>query len=441
MTIIDEAMLIMVSVTDNNNKFYHVTLDENGTVVKRWGRVGAEGTSSSESTGKNGFDRVIAAKTKKGYQKTEVVSASVETRKVDDLSRIAKTALRSKSATTTSIALDTLIDNLVRMNNHDILESSGGMIKVDTSGLITTPLGLISSRSITEATGILHELQQTNRGTRAFTQELEHYLRLIPQNIGRNRNWQDKFLAEATDYVEQENFLKQLNDSLTLHEDRKKLELATKQDASETDESALYEKLFRLRINVLEDQKKFKEVNNFFEVSKAKYQSGASRFRLKQVFVLEDSVDTAKKVQETVKKLGNVRTLWHGTRANNALSILRKGLIIPPINGSGIQIQGRLFGSGTYASDDAKKSINYSGGGVWDRGPKTNHCYMFLTDIAMGREHIARSGVNYSNDHIQRGGKYDSIFAEGGKAGVMNNEMIVWNPNQINLRYLCEFGV
>ena len=34
---------------------------------------------------------------------------------------------------------------------------------------------------------------------------------------------------------------------------------------------------------------------------------------------------------------------------------------------------------------------------------------------------------------------FDSLFVRGGHCGVRNNEMVVWNTEQIRLTHLCEF--
>ena len=39
-----------------------------------------------------------------------------------------------------------------------------------------------------------------------------------------------------------------------------------------------------------------------------------------------------------------------------------------------------------------------------------------------------------------REGNYNSIFVHGGTAGVLNNEMIVWNTDQVKLKALVIFG-
>ena len=117
------------------------------------------------------------------------------------------------------------------------------------------------------------------------------------------------------------------------------------------------------------------------------------------------------------------------TKKHNIISIMKKGLIIPPATAS--YCTGRMFSNGLYFSDQSTKSLNYSYG-YWDSNRDSN-CYMFLADVLMGKEYVPyRSCSTFPNG-------YDSIFAKAGKSGVINNEMVVPNTNQANLKYLIEF--
>ena len=448
MSIVKEAMLIMVSSAANNNKFYHVTLDENDVVTKRWGRVGVHGTVSTENTGEKGFDRIVAQKEKKGYTATDVIVVDEEEPVHSDnteLSKIAKTALVGKNAVKNAV-LDELVDTLVRLNNHDILETSGGMIKVNQSGLITTPLGLIKPASIASAKNILGEMEHTPVASSSFPTLLESYLRLIPQKVGYRRGWEKDFFNRDNTFASQMDFLKQLADSLALQEDRKRVaEESASSGPIETDEAiaAKYEKLFKLKIGLLEDEQEFGRIKKLYEFGKSGHHS-SSYLNLKRVYTIQDE-EGEQEYAEAKKRLGNEKQLWHGTRANNILSILRKRLFVPPVTGSGIQIQGRLYGTGVYTApadknNGASKSLNYAAGGVWDRGPRDNRCFMFLANGVLGREFHPNTYGLY-DDKVQRSGNYDSIYAHARKTGLMNDEVIIWNTNQISLRYLCEFGV
>lgn len=435
MSVIKESMLILVSAAANSNKFYHVTLAEDGTVTKRYGRVGAAGVTNRDRSGLSGYQAIINQKIRKGYKETAVVSDYAPNQNFGDISNMAKVGLLGKEQKNS--VLESLVETLVRLNNHDIFEASGGLIKVNNDGIITTPLGLIDKTSIADAQRVLGRLELTSSGRPEFITMLEEYLRLIPQKVGSKRGWHENFFNNENTFLKQRELLKQLGESLALRESRITASQNDK-DKSDDDKTAEYEKLFQLKINVLEDKAEFARIKRLYESQKSGYHA-SSKLSLKRVFVLEDlqgrdSYETAK------ANLGNERDLWHGTRAGNVLSILRKKLICPPISGTTIKIQGRLFGSGVYLGP-ASKSLNYSYGGVWDSGPRDNTCFMFLTNTVLGHEYHPQGRNGHSDDRIQRSGKYDSIHARAKDTGLMNDEYIVWKTEQISMRYLCEFGL
>ena len=160
--------------------------------------------------------------------------------------------------------------------------------------------------------------------------------------------------------------------------------------------------------------------------------------RLDEVYeiVPTDKAETAR-WQELADRHGNVRRLWHGTADPNLVSILHRGLVVPPARGSGgFHITGRMFGDGVYLSDQSSKALNYATG-FW-RGAGSVRPSMLLADVVMGHELRPRSRTGIASK--MRTGRYQSISVRGGTCGVLNNEMIVQNPDQIALRYLCVFA-
>jgi poly [ADP-ribose] polymerase len=436
MTTPKEQMLIKVSAQENNNKFYHVSLDENGVVTKRWGRVGAAGASSTESSGELGYERTIREKTKRGYKPTAIVG-NVAKPQNEQLSTVAKKVLAGVQG---DPVIDSLIEKLVAINRHEIMESSGGMIKVNTDGVITTPLGLIGNESIKEAKKVLDQIKKERKKSQAnIVPLLEDYLRLVPQKVPRQRGWQETFFEEDKALQYQFDFLKQLKDSVSWYDDQKKAVSAQEPEDSIEEK---YAKLFKFKIGTLSNSsQEFARIEKMYSSTKHSAHS-ASNLKLKRVFTLtdEEGDETYSKVLQSI---GNERQLWHGTRAFNVLSILRKGLFVPPLTGRDIPIAGRMFGDGVYFSTESTKSLNYSHG-YWTAGGRENNCFMFLADVAMGREfkpsyfnHESLEKAHYGKDRF--GKPFNSIHIRPNTCGVRNNEIIVWNTDAIRLRYICEF--
>lgn len=423
-----EVMLIQVNSTANNNKFYHVTL-ANGVITKRWGRVDTAGSSSTEYGNEASFDRIVKGKIRRGYKETGVVGTITKpaTTGGTNLLEVAKKVLATSE---TDAALNTLVEKLVQANRHQILESSDGLIKVDTSGHITTPLGVVSLESIEEARTIL---QKINNPQNAPVSLVENYLQLIPQRVPHSRGWGPTFFANPeTSIDKQQVLLSQLEDSVKWYETEQKTLKEAAKEKTDEDIATKYANLFEYKISVLTDDAKFKEINALYQKT-LKRGHQAANLKLQKVYVLESPVADAR-YTDLASRLGNERVFWHGTNPANVLSILRQGLVMPKSN------YFSMFGPGIYLSDTSTKSLNYSNG-YWGGGYSRN-CFMFLTDTIMGntfKPTTVQQQKDLSARRINLKG-YDSINVPAGKCGVVNHEAIVLSPGQVRLRYLCEFN-
>lgn len=151
-----------------------------------------------------------------------------------------------------------------------------------------------------------------------------------------------------------------------------------------------------------------------------------------------------KDLQAAEKKIftnANVAMLFHGTRSVNVTGILRTGLKLPR-QLVGVAITGAMFGPGVYWADDWKKSDGYTSreGTYWARGGgdvKGRGAFMFIADVALGNPHVANSWSGYT----KAPSGYHSVAGIAGRSGVQNNEWIVYDASQNNLRYLVEYEV
>lgn len=435
MAVKDSAMLIFTDAKENNNKFYELILNDDDSVVARWGRVGAEGQTKTYYGGQYEFNDIIRKKTSKGYVRTKTVSVNVTSGASQDKMALAEAAKRDMvkveaSQDKKASVLIKLVERLAEMNRHQIMSASNGNIKIDDTGLITTPLGLVTASTIDDARQLLEKIEKFT-STRAYTsakyiESLENYLRLIPQKVPTRRGWYETFFTDFSSLTAQNSLLDQLEGSLDLYKSKEE-EIRKKMSEAKGGE----EKVFGTQLSLVEDEDVIKRINRFYLENKND-RHVSSHLKLKNVFELQND-DMKSRFESVSKKIGNVKSLWHGTRAFNVLSILKNGLIIPKSGGS-YHITGRMFGNGVYFSDQSTKSLNYSYG-YWDGGSKDDNCFMFVAEVAMGKEYVPSSP---GNAFPMKG--YDSTFAKANRSGVLNNEMIVYDINQVHLRYLCEFS-
>ena len=136
--------------------------------------------------------------------------------------------------------------------------------------------------------------------------------------------------------------------------------------------------------------------------------------------------------------------LWHGSRNENWWYIGQQGLKLKPATAV---ITGKMFGHGTYFADKAQKSIGYTSlhGSYFARG-SSRTALLGLYEVHNGHEwDVFGGGKHHTSEHSQlthskvSSKGYDSVFAKGGY-DLRNNEFIVYDENQSNIKDLVEIG-
>jgi len=420
-------MYVLTDANANNNKFWEISRDEAGRVSTRNGRVGSAGQHRVLGTGDTIFNAKIREKERKGYKRIEVVGQPSGPGGIDKAELIGAAEAQIGRG---DPVISALVRQLAEINRHQIIAASGGQMNVDlATGIVSTPVGVVTLANIRQARDLLQRLEPLIRGadfdSPDFLTPLEEYLMLVPQKVGSKRGWHRDFLAAEDALTRQGTLLDQLEGSIEIAEDR----LRKTRESESPDAAAA--RIFDVTMRVSEDPELRDRVLAFF---KAGHHAKHASSRLKVARIFEVTLgDMDREYREDGLRTGGVMELWHGTRAHNLLSILKSGLIVPRGNGS-IHVTGRMFGNGVYFSDQSTKSLNYAAG-YWDGKASDERCYMFLADVAMGRPwHPDRTGSS-----VKPPAGYDSVFARGGKDRVLNNEMIVYRTSQVNLKYLVEF--
>lgn len=427
--VVREAKYIKSDVQQNNNKFWYITEFDDASCLVQFGRVGGDGATKKHSFGcqaraANFFDSKCREKSgdRKGYRPLQVLNGTTGTGASAAVAQHKVHKVVAEQIETDCPQTQALLRYLSKVNVHNILTSTTMKYDVDT-GLFSTPCGIVTKDGLDEARRLLAQIGDFVAAhdfrNRAYAQVLNDYLMLIPQKVGRK-------LDPATLYPDLESVQQQnaLLDSL----DASVQAVLAQNDDSE--EEVAKPRLFDVRLHLVKARK---EINRI----RAKYLDTLQRMHvcahLEVKTVYEVEIGGMRKAWDEVgKKVGTVWELWHGTRASNLLSILKSGFVIPPSNAP--HCTGRMFGNGAYFSDQSTKSLNYAYG-YWGSGPADNNCFMFLADVAMGKFFTPEG----PSTRLPKPG-HDSTFAQAGKSGVMNNEMIVYKTSQINPRFLVEFA-
>jgi poly [ADP-ribose] polymerase len=396
-----EERLIFTDLANNNNKFWHAKID--GTKVNvNFGRVGDTGqfktyNFTDEDSAQRKFASDVRSKLNKGYTRQQTISNGVP-----NVAFVAKVQIQHQNDPETTA----LIDFLVKRNIHAIEGATS--IRME-AGKLTTPLGPVTSSGLDQAEILLSTIERFDKD---FEDAVNKYLRIVPRDFGRRKIDPHDIFGTPKQIVVEKTVLDSLRAVV------KDLEQKSTTDGPP---------IFETKLEILDaSDKDFAKISSYFHRSlNQKHQS--ARMTLHRAWKM--NIDHAdKNFNDTV---GNVKNLWHGTKDSNLLSILKNGYIIPKRN-SGIAITGRMFGDGIYFSDQSTKALNYASG-FWG-GSSSQRSFMLLNDVAMGREYIPTRSFSGT---VPKG--YDSCFAQANKSGVMNNEMIIYNANQVRPTFLCEF--
>jgi len=447
-TILESKMYVAVDPTNNNNKFWKyerystvITEDgETGDLKITWGRVGAD---HPESQLRTYTEKWLASKIREKTGKKPPEIPYTEVKILDAGGSSSPSAASGKSLskeTVKKLAVDeiagadpvlgALVRKLAEANRHELIAATGGQMDIDLeTGMVRTALGVVTGDNVKEARAILDKMipfvskgktdDEKFAGTGGL---LSQYLRLVPQKTGRTKGWHVDFI----DLAAQTQLLDQLEASVELAEQRMKDAI---DNANKTPEAVKKPAVFGVKLKVLEDKTVIEKIKRIFN---SNVSTRHDSYGLKPIRFYEVEIPhMAASFKADGDKLGNIKLLWHGTRMFNVLSIMKRGFVLPH-QLSTVQTTGAMYGPGLYFSAHSTKSLNYSYG-YWDGGHRDKNCYMFLVDVAMGKEYIP----SYSGNGKKPG--YDSCWAKPGTSGVINDEQIVYRTSQANIRYLIEF--
>jgi len=431
-TLVKEAKYILSNIGNNNNKFWYVELYDDASTITRNGRVGKGEAVHPKSHGsmyaaEKFFDTKCREKERKGYQPLNVVGTqtgeSVRVQPVSNLESIAKKQIKTNNS-----IVQKLIAYFTKVNAHNICSATGGQITFSNdTGLFSTPLGIVTQSNIDRANNLLISIGD-KVATSDYDYELERltneYMMLVPQDVGMRQVRVASFWHNLSAVQRQKSIVDSLQASLVQATQAPQ----DAQDDAQTDA----EKVFDVQLDLVTDKAVISEINRLYKGSKNNAHA-CSHLQVKTVYAVQIATEQAA-FESKGKVIGNVKRLWHGTRASNVLSILKQGLVIPP--SSSAHCTGRMYGDGLYFSDQSTKSLNYSHGVTWGHGSADNNCFMFLADVAMGKSYKPTSG--WGKRFPVAG--YDSTFAKAGVSGVRNNEMIVYKTYQASLKFLVEFS-
>jgi poly [ADP-ribose] polymerase len=419
-----KRMVKLICVTsENNNKFYNLFEQADGTFKVNYGRV--QGTSQTMSYPISQWDKIYREKTRKGYK--DVTHLFKETLSGSTGSTGASVQNGNKIVKISNSIIRTFIEKIQAFAtksvkaNYSVSQDDVTQDQVDFAQKV---LNDISARFITLDDASIN------------TNLLELYS-IIPRKMDNVRNY---LVRDFDTKDKRTDWISKLidNEQKTLDVMAGQVELIRKQREME-EESAKEIKV--AEVSILDVMGITMEEASVNDIDLIKKMLGPNSHQFRTAFRV-----TNKKTESAYNKMlgtsDNKKTelFWHGSRNENWFNILQSGLLIRP---SGAVYTGSMFGDSVYFADKAQKSIGYSSlsGSYWTRG-NSSVGYLALYEVHVGNQkHIYKhdsSCYTLNKARINKEG-FDSVFAHGG-ADLRNNEYMIYDVNQCTVRYIVEIA-
>ncbi|GMT03111.1 hypothetical protein PENTCL1PPCAC_25285, partial [Pristionchus entomophagus] len=467
--LIYDVMLNQTNIGNNNNKFYVIQLleeDEKNhySVWNRWGRVGYDGQSKLTECGPDlnkailEFSSKFEAKTKNQwptafadfethhgkYTMIEMDYGSGAT-EGEDAVKIEEQEEEEKKCKVES-KLDGRVQQLMHlMCSFRQMQQAVKQLEFDAD---KSPLGKLTQQQIKEGYACLSKIEkfiEKKDFGAEFKMAVNEYYTKVPHACG--------FRPPAL--IRTPQLLKQEIELLDLLQGIEYAIKTMKQETREDDVHPVDRHYASLKCELNPMEKENEEYQLVAEyLAKTHASTHSIQMGLKNVFRVgrEGEADN----EEVMDKIGNRKLLWHGSRLSNYFGILSQGLRIAPPEAPAT---GYMFGKGVYFADMASKSGNYC---YVSEDGQTG--FLLLAEVALGEENLLKN-ADYNANNLPTGkhstwglGRTmpnpaqnkqlnEKVVVPCGKpiansmandAGLLYNEFIVYNTQQIRLRYLLE---
>jgi poly [ADP-ribose] polymerase len=458
--IVKKAVLQVTDLKNNNNKYYAIelhTAKQKGKdcyrVYTHYGRTDDLETNPNagqkecrylptlgeaqaiydsiyreKTSARKGYKEVALASSKIGSQKARGTSAGQMDGKTLEKLAKAKKAEGAPLALVKRTQLHAGVQDLVRYIYDEAKSSLTTTVAATiTANGIETPLGILTVGQIEKGEKILQELYHIFQAKKKnYRQDLERltsdFYTAIPHRIGRTR------AAIATSVIDSMEAFQQKQDTLQLMKDM----LQVNGDAGNVLFNAQidqeYEAL-KCQVGWVDhDDPKFRELAEYVVTSQVKSKS----IKVRNIYTLKRENEW----HTFTDHLDNQRLMFHGSRIQNWVGILSRGILLPKIVVSlGVRrTDAGWLGSGIYFGDAACTSKCYTSPG------KKKTAFMGLARVALGKMKDFYK-ITYGIKEPPEG--YHSCHGVRSRTGVnsqfADDEYVIYTQQQQRLEYLVEF--
>jgi len=399
--------LVKVEPGENNNKYYQMLDNDDGSFISKYGRIGASGYQT-KTYPISKWESTYKSKIKKGYVDNSrlVAETTITPNKKKEYLDINNPSIAQIVARLQSMARQAIKDNYTISSNN------------------------VTQVMVDEAQLILNNLINTD-DIELFNKVLVDLFKTIPRKMGKVKDYLAKTDKDYSEILQREqDLLDIMKGQVTQHSIEEKNEdndIETEVENNKTILDAMglqFEEVTQEELKMI--KKELGEISNkFYSTWKVINLKTQERY---EKFVQKENIN--------VKKL-----LWHGSRNENWWSIINSGLKIRPANAL---YTGSMFGDGCYFSNSADKSKGYTSinGSYWSKGT-SNSAFMSLNLVAYGKPYDVYSfdnkfhNLDYKN--LQKMCPDANVLhAHGGTGMLKRDEIVIYNESQTTIKYLVE---
>lgn len=409
----------------NNNKFYKMQENADGTWTATYGREGAA-KPATETYSMSRWNEKLNEKLgpKKGY--TDVTEHRTE----------ATVKVQTKNSKGVPIiSKDKHVNDLITALQNYAQAQTAQVYKAEAKG--------VTQKQIDDAQTYINNLSVSFQNyfgkkewnVNMFNKELEKLYTVIPRKmvkvkehliVAPDLNWTKKQIEDYKEAIQ--TLLTQEQSNL----DSMASQVITNNANDAADDTTAAQvtllETLGLKLELVTDAKEM-------QIIKGKAQNHSHRV-LRAFKVTNEATQKVYDIQLRNAKDKKTDLLWHGSRNQNWWFIIQQGLKIRP---SGAVHTGSMFGDGVYFAIESDKSMGYTNSGRWVNGGKAGRVYMALYEVHLGKQYtIESSDSSLSASSLEKKGGYDSTWGKAGRS-LARHEFIIYKSQQSTIKYLVEF--
>lgn len=442
--IVKKAVLQNTNIGANNNKYYGIELHRaKGSnpfrVYTHYGRTDDLENNpmagvrecryfDSEAEADKSYTSIYKQKTspKKNYREVDLASSNIGSNKAKGQSSgnvDSETLAKLKSAP--KLVKSTISPKLAEIVSYLYSEAKQSLTsqvaaKITANG-IETPLGVLTLGQIEKGEGILQDIlalcnkKKAQQKQEQIIQLSSQFYSTIPHRIGRTKDSiQSAVLFNIAQLDEKQQTLQLMRDMLQVNGSNNVLF----SDHADDEYKALNCEIEPVEGNL------FKELKAQIEATQRKSKS----IKVKNIY----KIKRAGEAEVYDMSVGNERQLYHGSRIQNWVGILSRGILLPKIVTTlGVKrTDAGWLGSGIYFGDAICTSYYYSAPG------RRSTRFAAVTSVALGKPKQYRK-ITYNLSEPPAG--YDSCHGVRGSE-FADDEYVVYQSNRQKLEYMLELA-